>query len=504
MERLTTEMVREHQRQSEACAKVISCLRRFALRDVWCRTFGGVVLVLCQNRNAIRRRYSEALSRHWEKLREKERKAAERLEKRSRMWTVVCAAARRLICSSAHARALLSVFELERHKKSCYVMLGFSVLACVKRRAHRRSLVRYSRLIWLASAALHRRAYVRAIKLLISGVAADDAPAHAPTPPWLEVSRWQRQQTIERLKLSEKWAEFFAKIAAQQPLPAAFTKGGADTESGIENSSSHGQPIGSFHAAKQESVRPLPAAAVPTPIKGAAPLSSKSSQDIGSVPPAGLKPLAPNVRCFCFYSLNHLPYHQSNSCFQALSASSRPVPKTAAPTALLSSSLPARGSQQQNQQQQLPSPPPQAVLQQQRPPLPPPSTQALASAPFAPSPPVFLSSEPLSAAFPTDDGGYEPDDAASASKKQRKKSKERQAAGAAHDVPKSSESAPASGDVSKPPRFRKSDAPPPQAEPQAGGSRPPMQRAGSNTSVGSAASQDLATQATLLAFKAAR
>ena len=260
-ERLTTEMVREHQRQSDACALIISCLRRAALRDVWCRTFGGVTLVLSQNRNAIRRRYSEALSRHWEKLREKERKAAERLEKRSRIWTVVSAAARRLIFSSAHAQTLVSVFALERHQKNCCILLGFRVLACAKRRAYRRSVVTYARLISFAVSALHRRAYVRAIKLTATGSAKDEVPMHAPTPPWLEISRLERQRTVDRLKRSEKWTEFFSRIAAQQPPPAALTQSVHETESGIESSSFHGLQSGSFHAPKQESIRPSTAAA---------------------------------------------------------------------------------------------------------------------------------------------------------------------------------------------------------------------------------------------------
>jgi hypothetical protein len=96
-------------------------------------------------------------------------------------------------------------------------------------------------------------------------------------------------------------------------------------------------------------------------------------------------------------------------------------------------------------------------------------------------------------------------------KKQRKKSKERVAAGDGQTLPKSSEPAPAAGDVSKPPRFRKTDAPPPQLEAaHAAAGKPPMQRAGSGASVGSAgsaASQEfaaVASQAMLIAFKAAR
>ena len=46
--------------------------------QLWSRMCGGLMLVYFQNRNAIRRRYSEALVQYWEKLKEKERKAAER------------------------------------------------------------------------------------------------------------------------------------------------------------------------------------------------------------------------------------------------------------------------------------------------------------------------------------------------------------------------------------------------------------------------------------------
>jgi hypothetical protein len=286
-ELLTTEMLREHQKQSDACALMISCLRRIVPRDVLCRTFGGVTLVYCQNRNAVRRRYSEALLRHWEKLKEKERKAAERLEKRSRMWTAVSAAARRLLCSSAHAEALRSIFAHEYYRQSCCILLGFKVLACAKRRAYRRSIATYSRLISYAVSGLHRRSYIRAIKLVKTGVSSDEVPLHAPTPPWLEISRSERLRTVNQLKRMGKWSEFFSKLAAQQPSPAAFTVNGAETESGIE--------AGSFHAAKQESIPSSPAAAAATPMKSSASSSKPGSQDKRSAQPTGLKPLAPNV-----------------------------------------------------------------------------------------------------------------------------------------------------------------------------------------------------------------
>jgi hypothetical protein len=121
-----------------------------------------------------------------------------------------------------------------------------------------------------------------------------------------------------------------------------------------------------------------------------------------------------------------------------------------------------------------------------------------------------LSSEPAVSAFPEDDGGYEPDDGANLTKKHRKKSKERQSSGDAQAQPKSSESAPAAGDASKPPRFRKSDPSLQHSETvHAAGSKPQLQRTGSNASIGSgsAASQEFSAvtnQATLLAFKAAR
>lgn len=288
-ERLTTEMLREHERQTDACALIISCLRRIPLREVWCRTVGGVTLVYFQNRNAVRRRYGEALLRHWEKLKEKERKAAERLEKRSRIWTVVSAAARRTLCSSAYAQTLSSVFAHERYQQTCRIVLGFKVLACAQRRAYCRSLVNHTRLISFALAMLRRRAYIRAINLMKTGATSDGVDMHAPTPPWLEVSRSDRLRTINNLRRSEKWSEFFLKLAAQQPSPASFTKNGGETESGIEASS--------FHAPKQESIPPSPAvAAAATPVKSLGLSSAQNSQDNRSSQHAGLKPLAPNVR----------------------------------------------------------------------------------------------------------------------------------------------------------------------------------------------------------------
>ncbi len=169
-------------------------------------------------------------------------------------------------------------------------------------------------------------------------------------------------------------------------------------------------------------------------------------------------------------------------------------------SAALSSSVPIKGQQQLPLQQQQPQP----ILFQPRPPTPPPSSQTPAfSAPFVPSPLVSLSSEPAVSAFPEDDGGYEPDDGANLTKKHRKKSKERQASGDAQVQSKA-------GDVSKPPRFRKSDLSLQHSETvHAAGSKPQLQRTGSNASIGSgsAASQEfsaVANQASLLAFKAAR
>ena len=95
------QMLREHQRRADAYALLCGCLQRLAPREVrgifffcvsmqcgvtidigfaqlWSRMCGGLMLVYFQNRNAIRRRYSEALVQYWEKLKEKERKAAER------------------------------------------------------------------------------------------------------------------------------------------------------------------------------------------------------------------------------------------------------------------------------------------------------------------------------------------------------------------------------------------------------------------------------------------
>jgi hypothetical protein len=118
-------------------------------------------------------------------------------------------------------------------------------------------------------------------------VSSDEVPLHAPTPPWLEISRSERLRTVDQLKRMGKWSEFFSKLAAQQPSPAAFTVNGAETESGIE--------AGSFHAAKQESNPSSPAAAAATPMKSSASSSKPGSQDKRSAQPTGLKPLAPNV-----------------------------------------------------------------------------------------------------------------------------------------------------------------------------------------------------------------
>lgn len=189
----------------------------------------------------------------------------------------------------------------------------------------------------------------------------------------------------------------------------------------------------------------------------------------------------------------------SNANVKALSVSKKSVDSPPAPDrpAVLISS---QQQQQQQRQQQ-----PQSFAQPERQPIPPPSSAApAASEPFAPSPLVSSFTEPLAAAFPAEDGGYEPDEGAAATKKHRKKSKERQAAGD-FQASKSSESAPAAVDASKPPRFRKSDTQQPLE-----GSKPPLQRSGSNVStgsVGSSVSQEFAavsTQAALLAFKAAR
>jgi hypothetical protein len=190
-----------------------------------------------------------------------------------------------------------------------------------------------------------------------------------------------------------------------------------------------------------------------------------------------------------------------NANLKALSVSKKSVASPPAPDrpAVFISSQQQQQLQQQRQQQ------PQSFALPERQPIPPPSSAApAASDPFAPSPLVSSFTEPLAAAFPAEDGGYEPDEGAAATKKHRKKSKERQAAGD-FQASKSSESAPAAVDASKPPRFRKSDTQQPLE-----GSKPPLQRSGSNVStgsVGSSVSQEFAavsTQAALLAFKAAR
>ena len=350
---------------------------------------------------------------------------------------------------------------------------------------------------------------MRSIKHMLVGGAGDDAPLHVPTPPWLEVSRSNKKNAIDRLKRTEKWSEFFSKMVAQQLPPAAVMKSGAETESGIEAGSFHGQQVSSYHAQKQESIPSSPAAAAvaATPPKSSA--SSQGAQGKSSTLPFGLNPLAAQV---CTLPPPFpVPDDHDNARLLQLSVSSKSVSTSAAPqlAAAMPSSLPVKGSQQQQQQQQFHS---SLQQPQQRPPIPPPSSQILAaSAPIAPSPLPSFPSEPPVAAFQADDGGYEPDEGVVASKKNRKKSKEREAAGDAQSLSKSSESAPVGADASKPPRFRKSgskDDPQQQQleAAQGGGSKPPLSRTGSNVSVGSAGGDfsSVSYQATLLAFKAAR
>jgi len=240
-------------------------------------TFGGVTLVYCQNRNAVRRRYSEALLRHWEKLKEKK-------EKLLNDWKNVpaCGLPSLLLLVAffappAHAETLRSIFAHEYYRQSCCILLGFKVLACAKRRAYPPQS-RFARvLISYAVSGLHRRSYIRAIKLVKTGVSSDEVPLHAPTPPWLEISRSQRLRTVDQLKRMGKWFGVLSELAAQQPSPAAFTINGAETESGIE--------AGSFHAAKQESVPSSPAAAAATPMKSSVSSSKPGSQDKRSAQP---------------------------------------------------------------------------------------------------------------------------------------------------------------------------------------------------------------------------
>jgi hypothetical protein len=296
-ERFTVELLREHQRQIDSCAIISSCFQRLVPREVWLRTFGGITLVYFQNRNAIRRKYSDALLRHFEKLKEKERKAAERLEKRSRIWTVVSAAVRRILCSSAYSRILLSLFSNERREQTCRTMLGIRVLASVQRRAYCCNLVIYMQLICYVVSGLHRRAYVRAFVRMMASGEVNIATLDAPTPPWLEVTKMEKKRTIDRLKQGEKWFEFFSKHAALQPSPAAFLKHGTETESGLDTNSFHGHQAGSFPPPKKEPPSfqaVVPAATTPSILPNA--LFNQGFQDARSSVSVGLKPLAPNVK----------------------------------------------------------------------------------------------------------------------------------------------------------------------------------------------------------------
>jgi hypothetical protein len=145
---------------------------------------------------------------------------------------------------------------------------------------------------------------------------------------------------------------------------------------------------------------------------------------------------------------------------------------------------------QDHQQHQLKS-----LIQQQRPSLPTQIYQATApSASFSSSSnPSISASDPSISAFPSVDGGYEPDEALKVTKKNRKKGKEQQVVGDTHASSNSSRPAPSIGDISKPPRFRKSDPPPQQLEAAQGfGSKPSLQISSSNSGIGSAVTHEFA------------